>query len=40
MTDNELRDWRLDLASMDIDFHNWYSKEESLSGVLNVKVIK
>jgi len=40
LSDQELRDWKLDLAMMDIDFFQWFQKEESLSGVLNIKVIK
>mmetsp|Transcript_27687 Transcript_27687/g.20793 ORF Transcript_27687/g.20793 Transcript_27687/m.20793 type:complete len:175 (+) Transcript_27687:119-643(+) len=40
LSDKDLRDWRLDLALMDLDFLQWFSKEESLNGVLNMKVIK
>lgn len=36
----ELRDLRLDLATVDVLFDKWYKEEENLSGALNMKLIK
>jgi hypothetical protein len=36
----DVKDLRLDLAILDSAFDKWYREEESLSGVLNMKVIK
>lgn len=36
----ELRDLRLDLAIIDGLFDKWFKEEESLSGALNMKLIK
>ena len=36
----ELNNYKLDLQIMDMAFDKWLKEEESLSGVLNVKVIK
>lgn len=38
--DIDLRDIRLDLSVLDKIFDKWYTEEENLSGVLNMKVIK
>ena len=36
----ELRDLRLDLATVDGIFDKWFKEEENLSGALNMKLIK
>jgi hypothetical protein len=36
----ELRDLRLDLRTVDSMLEKWYREEETLSGVLNMKLIK
>jgi len=36
----ELRDLRLDLATVDVLFDKWYKEEENLSGALNMKLVK
>ncbi len=35
----ELRDLKLDLRTVDSMFEKWYREEETLSGVLNMKLI-
>lgn len=39
-SDADLRDLKLDLAIVDNMFDKWYKEEESLSGVLNMKIVK
>ena len=39
-SDGDLRDLKLDLSILDNNFDKWFKEEESLSGVLNMKVIK
>jgi hypothetical protein len=39
-TDNDLRDLKIDISILDTNFDKWFKEEESLSGVLNMKVIK
>lgn len=36
----DLRDLKLDLRTVDVLFEKWYREEETLSGVLNMKLIK
>ena len=35
-----MRDFRLDLSIVDSHFEKWFKEDESLSGVMNMKVIK
>jgi hypothetical protein len=39
-TDNDLRDLKIDISILDTNFDKWFKEEDSLSGVLNMKVIK
>jgi hypothetical protein len=36
----DLKDLKLDLAIVDNIFEKWFKEEESLSGVLNMKLVK
>lgn len=40
ITREDLNSFKLDLQIMDASYDKWLKEEESLSGVLNVKVIK